>query len=74
MNCGLFAIVFVQYILAKKKNPIDVSFSRSSRRNHALKCLKNDNLEMLPQSKNSLIKESQRKSDPACYICICRQI
>ena len=61
VNCSLFAIACVQYILTEKKNPIDVSFSQSSRRNHALKCLKNDNLEMFPQSKNSPIKRSKEK-------------
>ena len=43
MDCGLLAIAFIPYILAEKKNPIDVSFSQSSRRNHAKKCLKKNN-------------------------------
>ena len=64
-DCGLFTIALIQYILAEKKNPIDVSFSQSSTRNHALKRLKNDNLEMFPQTGNSPIKKIQRKSDPA---------
>ena len=50
MGRPLFAIAFVQYILAKKKNPIDVLFSRSSRRN-----------QMFPQRKNSPIKRSKEK-------------
>ena len=62
VDCGLFAITLIQYILAEKKNPIDVSFTQSSMRNHALKCLENANLEMFPQSKDSLIKRSTWKS------------
>ena len=74
VDCGLFAITFIQYILAEKKNPIDVSFSQSSMRNHALKCLKNDNLEMFPQSKDSLIKRSKEKVIQLAIHCICWQI
>ena len=83
VDCGLFAIAFVlwficyclcTYVLAEKKNPIDVSLSQSSMRYHALKCLKNDNLEIFPQSENSLIKLSKEKVIQLAIYCICRQM
>lgn len=62
MDYGLFAIVFIHYILAEKK------FFHSSMRNHASNCLNNDDLEMFPESENSPKKKIQRKGDPARYI------
>ena len=44
VDCGLFAVAFIQYILSEKKNPTNVSFMQSSMRNHTLKCLENNNL------------------------------
>ena len=50
------------------KNPINVLFSQSSRRNHAFKCLKSGNLEIFSQSKKIFNENIQRQSDPAWYI------
>ena len=44
VDCGFFAVAFIQYILSEKKIPNNVSFAQSNLRNHALKCLKNNNL------------------------------
>ena len=60
-HCRLFVSGFIQYILTENKNRIDISFSQSSTRNHALKCLKKENLKMLPQSENCSIKWSKEK-------------
>ena len=53
VDCGLFAIALLQFILSCKQNPMGVSFEQSSMINHILKCLKNNRLEMFPQTEHS---------------------
>ena len=73
VDCGLFAIAFLQFILSCKQNPVGVSFEQSSMRNHILKCLKNNRLELLPQTEhsNKICNEKVIKFE---LHCICRQI
>ena len=54
-------------ILAKKKNPIDVSLSQSSMKNHAMKCLENDNLNTLL---NCSLKRFKEKVVQLVIYCI----
>ena len=68
MDYGLFAIVFIHYILAEKK------FFHSSMRNHASNCLNNDDLEMFPESENSPKKRSKEKVIQLAIYCLCRQV
>ena len=53
VDCGLFAIAFLQFIILCKQNPMRVSFEPSRVRNHILKCLKTNHLEMFPQTEHS---------------------
>ena len=73
VDCSLFAIAFLQFILSCKQNPMGVSFEQSSLKNHILKCLKNHRLEMFPQTEHSkkICKEKVIKLE---LYCTCRQI
>ena len=73
VDCGLFVMVFLQYILSYKQNPMVVSFEQSSLRNHILKCLQNNRLNMFPQTDHSkkICKEKVIKLE---LYCTCRQI
>ena len=73
VDCGLFAIAFLQFILSCKEIPMGVSFEQLSMRNHILKCLKNNRLEMFPQTEHSkkICKEKVIKLE---LYCTCRQI
>ena len=73
VDCGLFAVAFIQYILSEKKNPTNVSFIQSSMRNHTLKCLKNNNLETFPRSENCAKKSKEKIIELPIY-CSCPQI
>ena len=73
VDCGLFAIVFLQFILSCKQNPMGVSFEQSSMRNHFLKCLKNNRLEMFPQTEH-FKKTCKEKVIKLELYCTCRQI
>ena len=53
VDCGLFAIAFLQSISSCKQNPMGVSFVQLCMRNHILKCLKNNHLEMFPLTEHS---------------------
>ena len=67
VDCGLFAVAFIQYILSEKKNPTNVSFMQSSTRTHTFKCLKNNNFEMFPRSE-TVQKNRKEKSLNSPYI------
>ena len=75
VDCGLFAIAFLQFILflSCKQNPIEVSFEQSIMRDHILKCLKNNRLKMFPPTEHSkkICKEKVIKLE---LYCTCRQI
>ena len=71
VDCGLFAVAFIQYILSEKKNPANSSFMQSSIRNHTSKCLKNNNLEMFPHSQNCAKKLREKIIELPIY-CSCR--
>ena len=73
VDCGLFAIAFLQFILSCKQNPVGVSFEQSSMRNHILKCLKNNRLELFPQTEHSK-KICNEKVIKFELYCICRQV
>ena len=73
VDCGLFAIAFLQFILSCKQNQLEVSFDQSSMGNHILKCLKKNRLEMFPQTElfKKICKEKVIKLD---LYCTCSQI
>ena len=75
VDCGLFAIAFLQFILflSCKQNPIEVSFQQSIMRNHILKCLKNNRLKMFSQTEHSKKIRKEKVIKLELY-CSCRQI
>ena len=73
VDCGFFTVAFIQYILSGKKNPNNVSFMESSMRNHDLKCLKRNNLEIFLRSENCAKRSEEKIIELAIY-CSCRQI
>ena len=49
VDCGLFAIAFVNFIAATQQNPINIWSNQTHMRNHALKCLKYNIMHSFPQ-------------------------
>ena len=39
LDCGVFALAFIHYILSEKKSPIEVNFDTFKTRRHLLHCL-----------------------------------
>ena len=50
IDCGLFALAFIHYILSEKKTPVEVNFDTSKMRRHLLHCLVENELSQFPRS------------------------
>ena len=77
VDCGLFAIVFVQFVMHYKKYPINITFKQSLMRNHAMEALEKNKLELFPVIKGMPIepvRECKRKSFELEIYCYCRMI
>ena len=48
VDCSLFAIAFVQFVMHYEKYPINITFKQSLMRNHAMEALKKNKLELFP--------------------------
>ena len=48
VDCGLFVIAFVQFVMHYEKYPINITFKQSFMRNHAMEALKKNKLELFP--------------------------
>ena len=56
VDCGLFAIAFVQFVMHYKKYPINITFKQSLMRNHAMEALEKNKLELFPVIKDMPIE------------------
>ena len=74
VDCGLFAVAFVQYILMYGKNPINTGFAQSKLRQHVLKSFKDGKLSLFPTSSEATIKFSKGKEVKLELFCSCRMI
>ena len=50
VDCGVFAIAFISYILSQHKSPIDAKFNSSKMRPHLLHCLLEDKVTEFPRT------------------------
>ena len=50
IDCGVFALVFIHYILSEKKTPVEVNFDTSKMRTHLHHCLAENELSQFPRS------------------------
>ena len=76
IDCGLFAVAFIEHLARTNTYPSDVWFDQTKMRNHALKCLKNNALLPFPtvessskKKKRAIVKEITLK-----IFCVCRTI
>ena len=56
VDCGLFAIAFVQFLMYYKKYPINITFKQSLMRNRAMEALEKNKLELFPVIKDMPIE------------------
>ena len=53
VDCGLFAIAFLEYIARTNLYPTKTWFDQSKFRNHALRCLKDDIIYPFPETESN---------------------
>ena len=73
VDCGLFAIAFLEFIARSNTYPTSTWFDQSKMRNHALRCLKDDILHPFPETKKRGKRSSQKEFSLELY-CVCRMI
>ena len=56
VDCGLFAIAFVDFAMHYTKYPINITFKQSLMRNHAMEALERNKLELSPVIKDMPIE------------------
>lgn len=75
VDCGLFAIAFLEHLARTNEYPTAVWFNQSQMRNHALRCLKDDEIHPFPQTKQPPNgKRAVEKSFNLDIYCVCRMI
>lgn len=74
VDCGLFAIAFLEFVARTYSNPVDVSFDQKQFRNHALRCLKDDRIYPFPVANSFYKKRSATKEFELKLYCECRMI
>ena len=68
VDCGAYAIAFVNYILKEKKNPVEVAFDQQKKRHHLLRSLAANRLEPFPTSTKSVKGAVEKKSSCNCIV------
>ena len=71
VDCGVFALAYVYYIVSKKRNPSNVFFCTEKMRNHLLQCLSANKFSDFPET-NKVLKRSMAKMIPIDVFCSCR--
>ena len=56
VDCGVFAIAFISYILSQHKSPIDAKFNSSKMRPHLLHCSLEDKVTEFPRTEHAINK------------------
>ena len=54
VDCGLFAVAFIQYVIVKNVNPTMVTFDQLQMRSHAIKAIESGRLDMFPTSQTTV--------------------
>ena len=73
IDCGIYALAFIQYLLEHKQYPTEVSFDQQQMRNHLLRSLKENKISKFPAT-NKKVKMSKRKEIFLEIYCTCRMI
>ena len=73
IECGVFALAFIHYILSEKKTPVEVNFDTSKMRTHLFQCLVENKLSNF-QEVIGIIENVFTKPFPLlCFVfCNCR--
>ena len=67
IDCGVFALAFIHYILSEKKTPVEVNFDTSKMRTHLLHCLVENELSQFPRSDRNHRKCIQKSISIALF-------
>uniref|UniRef100_A0A7M5VBX8 Uncharacterized protein n=1 Tax=Clytia hemisphaerica TaxID=252671 RepID=A0A7M5VBX8_9CNID len=75
VDCGLFAISFIQHLAQTKMNPTEVWFDQGKMRNHALKCLRDNILHPFPTKEpGKRRRRAAVREFKLDIFCVCRTI
>ena len=72
LDCGLFTLAFIQYILDSKDIPSAVSFDQAKMRHHVLRALAANKLGLFPRLSESKTKRNKEKHIDVELFCNCR--
>ena len=61
IDCGLYALAFIVYLLENNKYPTEVSFDQNQMRNHLLKLFESNQVSGFPFSSSKKVKRNQIK-------------
>ena len=73
VDCGIFAIAFIEHLLRTKKYPTEVNFDIKHLRNHLLKCFKDNIILPFPLSEKRTRKNHAKELELEIY-CSCRMV
>ena len=71
VDCGVFAIAFISYVLSHYKSPIDAKFNTSKMRSHLLHCLLEIKVTEFPRIKQT-IRKCFEKTIKVMLHCSCQ--
>ena len=74
IDCGLYAIAFIVYLLENNEYPIKVLFNQNQMRNHLLKLFESNQINGFPISNSKKVKRNKEKEVSMELFCRCRMI
>ena len=74
IDCGLYALAFIVYLLENNKYPTEVSFDQNQMRNHLLKSFESNQISGFPISSSKKVKRNKKKEMSMELFCSCRMI
>ena len=74
IDCGLYALVFIVYLLENNKYPTEVSFDQNKMQNHLLKSSESSQISGFTISSSKKVKRNKKKEMPMELFCSCRMI
>ena len=74
IDCGLYAITFIVYLLQNDEYPTEVSFYQNQMQNHVLKSFESNQISGFPISGSKKVKRNKKKEMSMELFCNCRLI
>ena len=74
IDCGLYALAFIVYLLENNKYPTEVSFDQNQMRNHLLISFESNQISGFPISSSKKVKRNKKKEMSMELFCSCRMI